>query len=619
MECIAKHLFPLPKHLLFDDSAPFCHIEITLDSIPNVINQTCENPKVTYFKNDTLSIQGFRLLIQQHIITIEYRCELGRLYAHYALRQLQQGYPYQMPCLVITDEPSFEKRGVLLDISRDKIPTLEKLFQLIDSWSELRYNQLQLYTEHTFAYQSHQTVWQDYSPYNANDIQQIDEYCQQKGLELIPNQATFGHMEKWLCHPEYHHLAEQTDGFYDQRGDFRPQSFGLNPVNPDVPVFIKNLLNELLPNFTSKTLNINFDETMDLGVSGSKKACEEKGKGTVYLEYLHHIISIAQQSIAEQSINEPSIAEQSTTKQSIVKQPAGEQQDITCQIFSDMLFQYPEILPHLPKNLELLNWGYEEDHPYDEEHQQIAQYGYPFQVVVSTNCFASVIGRRQAAEVHMRRAAISAKQFGATGYMVSEWGDMGHAQSFYAPLPGYIFGAAMAWGEEQHPLVHTHEVFARLFPQESESLIDLLLQLQNRYLHAGVDTPNCAFYGPFVFDQISQRHIKRATFKDDDSLILSISQLEMDAKQLQQAPSSPLQQHLIWSVQVMLLASYIALYYQQQNTRDLTALSPESKAHLTRLLAPVKADYLRLWQQDYRVGGSQQSYARLLILEQAIL
>ncbi|MGO2419972.1 family 20 glycosylhydrolase [Vibrio casei] len=605
MEFIAKHLFPLPKHLLLDDPAQFCHIKITLDSIPTVIKQTCENQKIAYFKNDTLSIQAFRLTIQQHVITIEYRCELGKLYAHYALRQLKQGYPYNLPCLVITDEPSFEKRGVLLDISRDKIPTLEKLFQLIDNWSELRYNQLQLYTEHTFAYQSHQTVWQNYSPYHAKDIQQINEYCHQKGLELIPNQATFGHMEKWLCHPEYQHLAEQTDGFYDQRGDFRPQSFGLNPVNPDVPVFIRSLFNELLPNFTSKTLNINFDETMDLGVSGSKKACNQKGKGAVYLEYLHNVVSMVQQAYAEQS----------TTKQ----QFTIEQQGMTCQIFSDMLFQYPEILPHLPKNLELLNWGYEEDHPYDEEHQQIAKYGYPFQVVVSTNCFASVIGRRQASEVHMRRAAISAKKFGATGYMVSEWGDMGHAQSFYAPLPGYIFGAAMAWGEEQHPTVHTHEVLSRQFPNESESLIALLLQLQNRYLHSGVNTPNCAFYGPFVFDQISQRHIKRATFKDGDSLTLSISQLEMDAKQLQQVPSSPLQQHLIWSVQVMLLASYIALYYQQQETRDLTMLTCESKAHLSRLLAPVKSNYLRLWQEDYRIGGYQQSYSRLLILEKAIL
>lgn len=122
-----------------------------------------------------------------------------------------------------------------------------------------------------------------------------------------------------------------------------------------------------------------------------------------------------------------------------------------------------------------------------------------------------------------------------------------------------------------------------------------------------------------MFDQISQRHIKRATFKDGDSLTLSISQLEMDAKQLQQVPSSPLQQHLIWSVQVMLLASYIALYYQQQETRDLTMLTCESKAHLSRLLAPVKSNYLRLWQEDYRIGGYQQSYSRLLILEKAIL
>ena len=46
----------------------------------------------------------------------------------------------------------------MLDISRRKVPTQDALYELIDTLSALKYNQLQLYTEHTFAYPSHQTV-----------------------------------------------------------------------------------------------------------------------------------------------------------------------------------------------------------------------------------------------------------------------------------------------------------------------------------------------------------------------------------------------------------------------------------------------------------------------------
>ncbi|MGO2508656.1 MAG: family 20 glycosylhydrolase [Vibrio hibernica] len=588
MEQIGQYLFPRPQQITLHQPKQPSQVSLSIVDIPTTIDAKISHcSQVTYQQDATLAKQSYQLTISLNQIHIAYCDSQALLYAHYVLRQLLHNGQV-LHCLKIKDQPDFLKRGILLDISRDKIPTMTRLFELINLWSELRINQLQLYTEHTFAYQNHQTVWQGYDPLTAQEIRVIDHYCQTKGIELIPNQATFGHMEKWLCHSDYQHMAEQTDGFYDQRGDFRPQSFGLNPCHSQVPQFIESLLDELLPNFQSNTLNINFDETMDLGVDGSKQACDEKGKGQVYLDYLKTILSIA------------------------------ESKGKRCQIFSDMLFHYPEILPYLPKNLELLNWGYEEDHPYDIEHQKLSEFGYPFQVVVSTNCFASVIGRRQAAEVHMRRAAISAKKYGAQGYMISEWGDMGHAQPFCAPLPYYIFGAAMAWGESQRAEINIHKGLCYFYPQEDPALLQHLLTLQNHYLSSGVTTPNCAFYGPFIFDQISKRHIKRAEVQDESTLKSAINQLQMDKKQLRKYQTTPLQQQLNWVVDTMILASHIALYYQQQNTRELNELSHTSKAHLLSLLTLVKNPYFDIWQHDYRLGGCQQSFSRLLILEEQL-
>ena len=52
----------------------------------------------------------------------------------------------------------------MLDISRNRVPTMDWLKELIDVLSLLRYNELQLYTEHTFAYADHATVWKHASP-----------------------------------------------------------------------------------------------------------------------------------------------------------------------------------------------------------------------------------------------------------------------------------------------------------------------------------------------------------------------------------------------------------------------------------------------------------------------
>ena len=73
-------------------------------------------------------------------------------HAAQTLRQLLRQFPRELPCLRIDDWPDFPARGVMLDISRDKVPTMATLFALVDLLAELKINQLQLYTEHTFAY-----------------------------------------------------------------------------------------------------------------------------------------------------------------------------------------------------------------------------------------------------------------------------------------------------------------------------------------------------------------------------------------------------------------------------------------------------------------------------------
>src|SRR5205085_841863 len=105
-----------------------------------------------------------------------------------------------LPELRINDSPDFAVRGIMLDISRDKVPTMPTLFALVDLFAELKINQLQLYTEHTFAYANHPDVWRDASPMTPDEIKTLDAYCRTKFIELVPNQNSFGHMERWLKH-----------------------------------------------------------------------------------------------------------------------------------------------------------------------------------------------------------------------------------------------------------------------------------------------------------------------------------------------------------------------------------------------------------------------------------
>src|SRR6185295_9432611 len=89
----------------------------------------------------------------------------------------RQGY---FPFVDIQDEPDIPVRGVMLDVSRDKVPKVFTLLKLVDWLSWLKINQLQLYTEHTFAYRRHRSVWKDASPFTPAEIRRLDRFCRDR-------------------------------------------------------------------------------------------------------------------------------------------------------------------------------------------------------------------------------------------------------------------------------------------------------------------------------------------------------------------------------------------------------------------------------------------------------
>ena len=159
--------------------------------------------------------QGYELSITPQQIRVVARDAAGIFYGVCTLIQILEQTALdgtaELPCLTISDYPDFPARGVMLDISRDKVPTLETLLTLADMLASWKINQLQLYTEHTFTYRSHPTVWAEASPLSEQDILELDAYCRQRFIELVPNQNSFGHMHRWLKHPAYNHLAELPD------------------------------------------------------------------------------------------------------------------------------------------------------------------------------------------------------------------------------------------------------------------------------------------------------------------------------------------------------------------------------------------------------------------------
>lgn len=379
--------------------------------------------RLSIVEPSSLGEEGYRLDVTAAGIDLAAASPKGLFYATATLAQwieLHRGEdgrpPSRLGGISVRDRPAFAVRGVMLDVSRDKVPRIETLFDLVDLLAGLKYNQLQLYMEHTFAYRGHETVWRDASPFTAEELRRLDDYCAERFVELVPNQQSFGHFHRWLVHEPYRGLAECPGGV-EHAFSLEPEPFSLCPLDSRVPELLAGLYDELLPSFRSRLVNVGCDETFDLGLGRSRTACEERGRERVYVDFLNRVHGLVSER--------------------------GKRM----QFWGDIILKRPELLAELPDDAIALEWGYEADHPFAEDCRRFADSGREFYVCPGTSSWLSFAGRTRNALTNLASAAVHGKAHGAAGYLVTDWGDCGHLQPLTASYPGLVAGAAFAWNE----------------------------------------------------------------------------------------------------------------------------------------------------------------------------
>ena len=405
--------------------------------------------------------QGYRLTVSPDSVVVAASTAQGAAYGLATLKQLLLGTGRQVPVVTVEDHPDIAHRGVMLDISRGKVPTMASLYKLVDLLADLKVNEFQLYTEHTFAYRDHKQVWQDFSPMTGEEIMALDRYCRERFVDLVPNQNSFGHLTQWLIHDRYKHMAEAPDGWDSPWGDHFDEPFTLAPVVPDVIPFLAGLYDELLPHFSSPSFNVGCDETFDLGQGRSKEAVAALGEHRVYMDQLLKI-------------------------HELVKARGR-----TMQFWGDILIKSPESVAELPKDVVALEWGYEAEHPFDERCAVYAKAGVPFYVCPGTSTWNSLAGRTDNALGNLRSAAEAGLKHGAIGFLNTIWGDHGHHDYqpvYYLPI---AYGAAASWAYDANRDADVGPYLAEhIFGDQSGTIGQILFDMGNLYKSVGITPGN---------------------------------------------------------------------------------------------------------------------------------
>lgn len=418
-------LFPPPKDIRAipgaDSPRPDTPVEVRTDS--------------------TLPPEGYRLTWQQPVALIEHSDAAGLRWAERAVATLRAQRPHASVAVLIEDSPDFAVRGFMLDVSRDRVPTRAALARLVEVLDVCRYNHLELYVENTFAYRDHAPAWSESSPLTAADVRWLDDLCASRGIDLVANQNTFGHWERWLERPEYRNRAENPDGMSFHGGYRSASTLAPTPENASL---VQELLEELLPNFRARRVNIGADETFELGTGVSAQRAAEIGLGQVYYDY---VTQIAQPWL---------------------------EQGYEVEFWADILASYPDLIARLPEGMVPIVWQYDSprrlregiagmaeddrkklaDHGVDidtigggfsDRAQSLINSGRPFWVAPGTSTWLSLLGDLDNAVENIDDAWTVGTGANSKGILLTAWGDNGHYDPLIVSYAPISYAGATAW------------------------------------------------------------------------------------------------------------------------------------------------------------------------------
>jgi hexosaminidase len=427
--------------------------------------------------------EAYRLDVTKDRIEVVASTSAGLRWGVETLRQLIDARG-RVPACTIDDAPSLSLRGVMLDVSRGKVPTAGTVREIIDLCARLKLNVLMLYTEHTFRFRRHPKIGAEDSPLDAATMRELDAYAAGHCVELVPCLQSLGHMAHVLKHPEYRSLDETSEGWT------------LSPAEPGTYELLADLYDEYLPNFRSAWLNANCDEPWDLCRGKSKSREQELGPGGVYLEHVRRLKDLAARS--------------------------GKR----TMIWGDVVHAHPERIAEIDRDLVLLDWWYEAEFDFDRV-EVFAKNGIEFMVCPGTSTWNCLFPRVETSNRNIERWADAGRRHGAMGLLNTDWGDNGHynlqGNSWFA----YAMGAQHSWSGSCEDRVFDR-AFSRLVFEDASGEVARIYRALGGIHDAGFRMWNGCPIQCLFFDDLDDAtfvaHAKRGALAKSERALVRISE-----------------------------------------------------------------------------------------------
>lgn len=353
------------------------------------------------------SDEGYFLTANDGHVRIFAGTKTGIFYAVTTFLQLvgKENAGYIIPEITIADYPSMRMRGISDDISRGQISTMENFKKIIRFLAMHKMNVYMPYIEDEFEFKSYPDFSKGRAPLTTEEVAELDEYAALYHVEIIPIFETLGHMEDILQKPEFEKYA-----------DF-PGATCVNVSSDSTLAFMRNLLSEIAPAFSSKYFNMAADESSDVGLGASKYLVDSLGLDEVHAQYYKKIYDVLK-SLGKKVM-----------------------------MYGDIILKNPQILSEIPKDITIMDWHYGAAFDYPSI-QKFKDAGFKFIVSPAIWNFTGPFPNFYNSYANIQYFTQEGYKAGAAGVVVSTWNDNGAAELRELNYPGYAWGAECAWNAE---------------------------------------------------------------------------------------------------------------------------------------------------------------------------
>ncbi len=338
----------------------------------------------------------------------------GAFYGVQTLKLLLNTYGDTLNCCEVEDKPDMKYRGFYHDVTRGKVPTLDTLKALVDKLAMYKQNSLQLYIEHTFEFKEYAFCLDKFGYLTKAEILELEKYCDERFIELIPSIATFGHLYELLNNEKYNHLSEMPN--LDSPNHYWEDRMIHHTINPTLEEsfeVVKSLIDQYLEVTHSDKFNICCDETFDLG-NGVNKG---KDKAELYVSFVTKLINYLQSK--------------------------GK----TVMMWGDIILQHPERLKDIPKGVIMLNWEYQKN-PDEGKAIKFKECGITQIMCPGTTSWCGFSEDVEVEENNIVNFIGYGFKHGALGALNTNWGDYGNLASITSSEYGILLGASISWNHQ---------------------------------------------------------------------------------------------------------------------------------------------------------------------------